>query len=66
MDDVLFDMEATAPFAAQERVVAHTIWGDEPGLVTAQPQEGVALVQLDRGHVLLVSTTRLAHEENVR
>lgn len=66
MDDALFNMEATAPFVAQERVVAHTIWGDEPGLVTDQPKEGVAIVQLDRGHSLMVSTTRLTHEENAR
>jgi hypothetical protein len=66
MDDVLFDMEAAAPFAARERVVAHTIWGDEPGLVTEEPKWGVAIVQLDRGHNLMVSTTRLTHEENVR
>ena len=59
----LFYMLRTLPYETGHRVVAQTIWGDEPGQIIAMPDPGWAKVHLDRGMVLLVSTCRLKHLE---
>lgn len=65
--DPLFDIETPAPFQKAQRVVAHTIWGNEPGRITSEPADGAVEVRIDRGGLVLVmSTSRLTHEENVR
>lgn len=67
MDEIaLFDIEAPAPFVVDERVVAHCVWGDEPGKVIDLVNSGWVTVRLDRNLTLSMSTTRLSHEENVR
>jgi len=67
--DQLFDMETVEPFEAGQRIIAQTIWGDQPGHVLEVARgegETVARVQIDHGPVLLMSTTRLVHDGNDR